>query len=660
MKTIFTHSAKLVALLIFSFFSFFMSVAQTAPVIFPYNGFGIDGDLKANTPSLGIGDWISGSGGSGEYVFNLDGTAVNTATTYKFTDLYDTTSDNIFTGGGKFNDNPTTQWSWTNNKAGGKGDINNVLIHLGVDISNNQWLIIASDRLETTGTSYIDFEFFQHTLTANAGGTFNLTGGRTIGDILLSVEYSNGGSTAIVQFYTWNGSDYILVTNSSTNAFGKTNIGVVDTMTGSAFGTSQYTTSQFIEAAINISAFFSVNNPCEGAQFGSVLIKTKSSAAPSASLDDFAGPYPVKLVLGTASISYGDGNFCKNEGTVDVTLDGVTGGTFSGPAGLSINPTSGKIDIAASTSGSYIVTYSFTTGGCPKSVTTPININALPQALIGSVIDVSCKSGTNGSAIASATGGTPTYSYSWNTTPVQNTATASGLTAGNYTVTVTDSKGCNDTEQITIAEPTNALLAAINSKVDVNCKGDATGSATASATGGTAGYTYSWNTTPVQNTATASGLTAGNYTVTVTDSKGCTDTEQITIAEPTNALLAAINSKVDVNCKSDATGSATASATGGTAGYTYSWNTTPVQNTAIASGLTAGNYTVTVTDSKGCTDTEQITIAEPQDVLSCSVIQDKAVTANGLSDGQATVTPLGGNAGYTYLWDNGETTAKAV
>ncbi|PKB18923.1 gliding motility-associated C-terminal domain-containing protein [Flavobacterium sp. 5] len=651
MKTIFTHSAKLATILILSYFSILTAVSQTTPVIFPYNGFGIDGDLKANTPTSNIGDWIPGTGGAGEYVFQLNGTAVNTATTYKFTETYNSNGDNIFTGGGKFNDNPNTQWSWTNNKAGGKGDINNVLIHLGTDSSNNQWLIIASDRLVTTGTSYIDFEFFQNTLTANAGGSFTLAGGRTIGDILLSVEYSNGGSTATVKFYKWDGTDYALVNDPAANAFGKTNTNVVDTMTGGAFGSSQYSAYQFVEAAINISAFFAVSNPCAGAEFGSVLIKTKSSNSPTAALDDFAGPYPVKLILGTATISYGDGDFCKNEGIIPATLGGITGGTFSAPAGLSINPVSGSIDITNSTAGSYTVTYSFTTGGCPKTATTQVTVNALPVATINTSTNVSCFGGNNGQATTSVTGGTAAYTYSWNTTPVQNTAMATGLVAGTYTVTVTDAKGCTDTEQITISEPQNALLAAIGSVVDVNCKGDASGSATASATGGTADYSYSWNTTPVQNTAMATGLVAGTYTVTVTDAKGCTDTEQITISEPQNALLAAIGSVVDVNCKGDASGSATASATGGTADYTYSWNTTPVQNTAMATGLVAGTYTVTVTDAKGCTDTEQITISEPQNALLAAIGSVVDVNCKGDASGSATASATGGTADYTYSWN---------
>ncbi|OXA75014.1 T9SS type B sorting domain-containing protein [Flavobacterium frigidimaris] len=272
-------------------------------------------------------------------------------------------------------------------------------------------------------------------------------------------------------------------------------------------------------------------------------------------------------------------------------------------------------------------------------------------AAINTKTDVNCKGGATGSATASATGGNASYTYSWNTSPVQNSAIAINLIAGTYIVTVTDSKGCTDTESVLITEPQLVLTAAIDTKTDVNCKGDATGSATASATGGTVGYTYSWNTNPVQNSATATNLIAGTYIVTVTDSKGCTDTESVVISQPTNPLTAAINTTTDVNCKGDATGSATASATGGTVGYTYSWNTNPVQNSATATNLIAGTYIVTVTDSKGCTDTETVVIAEPANPLIASVTTKKDVNCKGDATGSATASATGGTVSYTYSWN---------
>ncbi|MDP2193361.1 MAG: hypothetical protein Q8K36_02405, partial [Alphaproteobacteria bacterium] len=348
-------------------FSTTVTYAQLAPVTVPAGGFEIDGNLQSNTPTNGVGDWVQGSAGSGGFVFNSNGTAVDIARTIRVTDSYDSSLDNVFTGGGKWNDNPST-WRWTTKKATGKGDINNVFLHLGEAANNDQWLIIASDRLSTNGTSYIDFEFFQSNLTVNPGGSFTSSGpnnGRTNGDILVSVEYTNGGSNAAIKFYLWDNTVYLEVLPPPT-VFGKTNTVLTPTPLG-AFGNGTYAPYQFVEAAINITAFFTINNnPCEGATFGNILVKTKSSAAPTASLDDFVIPIAVQLNLGTAEISYNANDFCG--ATASVTINGVQGGTFSSSAGgLVINSTTGELNVASSTPGTYTVYYNYTTAGCTKT-----------------------------------------------------------------------------------------------------------------------------------------------------------------------------------------------------------------------------------------------------------------------------------------------------
>ena len=118
------------------------------------------------------------------------------------------------------------------------------------------------------------------------------------------------------------------------------------------------------------------------------------------------------------------------------------------------------------------------------------------------------------------------------------------------------------------------------------CFGDATGLANVSVEGGTEDYTYSWNTTPEQTGATAVGLTAGSYTVIITDANGCMTAAGVIITQPDAALTAAITSQEDILCFADATGSATVTVEGGTEDYTYSWNTTPEQTGATATGCT--------------------------------------------------------------------------
>ncbi|KRB59675.1 hypothetical protein ASD98_00715 [Flavobacterium sp. Root186] len=291
---------------------------------------------------------------------------------------------------------------------------------------------------------------------------------------------------------------------------------------------------------------------------------------------------------------------------------------------------------------------------CEKILNFTITEPPVLVASQGTINNVSCNSGTNGTATVVVTGGTPGYTYSWS--PSGGTAaTASSLAAGTYTVTVTDANNCQTTQSFTISEP--AALAVVPSQTDVLCNGAATGSASVAVSGGTSAYTYSWS--PSGGTAaTATGLTAGTYTVTVTDANSCQITQSFTITEPT-ALVASPVAQTNIACFGGNTGSATISATGGTGGYTYSWS--PSGGTAAtATGLTAGTYTVTVTDSNLCQATQSFTLTEPAAALTATAGGQIDVSCNGGANGSATVSVSGGTPGYTYSWaPTGGNTASA-
>src|SRR6185436_18289455 len=209
--------------------------------------------------------------------------------------------------------------------------------------------------------------------------------------------------------------------------------------------------------------------------------------------------------------------------------------------------------------------------------------------------DVSCFGGNNGSAAAAVSGGTPDYSYNWSNGA--NTSSISSLMAGTYSVTVTDDHSCTTTCSYEVTQPAAALTATCSGS-DVSCFGGNNGSAAAAVSGGTPDYSYNWSNGA--NTSSISSLMAGTYSVTVTDDHSCTTTCSYEVTQPA-AALTALCSGSDVSCFGGNNGTASAAVSGGTPDYSYTWSNGA--NTSSISPLTAGTYSVTVTDDHSCTTT---------------------------------------------------------
>ena len=294
-------------------------------------------------------------------------------------------------------------------------------------------------------------------------------------------------------------------------------------------------------------------------------------------------------------------------------------------------------------SGTYTVTVT-DANLCTTTAFTNITLGSDLSLNINSV-NISCNGDFDGFAMVIATGGTPPYSYLWNTG--STTGGIAGIGAGTYTVTVTDATGCSETASVTLTEPPPIVINI--STTNASC-GNNDGSLTASASGGVPPYSYAWNNG--ENTATINNLAPGTYFLTVTDANNCTNTAVAQILGGDGFTIEIVSE--NVSCYGAKDGFAIANIIGGTPPFTFQWNTGAT--TAMINNLPPGQYFVTVTDADGCTEMASVIITGPPPiVLSISKTNE---TCAGNNDGTATIAVLsGGTPPFSYQWNTGATTA---
>ncbi|MDF2437488.1 MAG: hypothetical protein K0Q95_1864 [Bacteroidota bacterium] len=315
--------------------------------------------------------------------------------------------------------------------------------------------------------------------------------------------------------------------------------------------------------------------------------------------------------------------------------------------GSTLTTSSSTVSHTFASAGVYVVSVEVTNGcGNTAIFSRSLSVNGTggPAVSLSSSTSPTCVGGSNGSATISVSSGQAPYIYAWNDPSGQATANATGLSAGLYYATVTDAVGCSSTLAVSINDP-SAMITSVNTTTTA-C-GAATGSATVSiSSGGSGTYNYLWST-GITN-ATATGLSSGTYSVTVTDvATGCSSTATAAISENGGATLS-LNTVTNVNCYGGSTGAININVTGGTAPYTYLWsNAATTQN---LSDLAAGTYSVTVTDNSGCHAALSVNVTQSSAINVTTSVMVSPTCGN--FDGQATVTANGGNGPYTYLWDS--------
>ncbi|MBI3509359.1 MAG: gliding motility-associated C-terminal domain-containing protein [Bacteroidetes bacterium] len=529
--------------------------------------------------------------------------------------------------------------------------------HVGFTTTPGAWTLIGSASVAGLGTNLATYVPVSVNVAVTAGCTvaFYITRTTAGGPI---VNYTNGtavgfvfASNADLQVKDGTGKDYPFAASFTPRRFNGT---IYYTLNSAASGG---TITGPLTLCAGATASYTYNgNGWTSFAWTVPAGTTITSGQGTATITIVAGSTPGNICC-TPSSACGPGpQTCiavtlapsptSTQTSTNVSCNGGNNGSATitpNPAGAYTYVWSPNVSVAQTASslpaGTYTVTAS-NSGGCTTTQTITIT-QPTPITTTASHVDLQCNSVNNGSATVNPSGGAGGYTYSWSPAG-GNSATASNLSAQNYTCTITDASGCAITQTFTITSPSAMTL---TTSATPSVCGSPNGTATVNAAGGAGGYTYSWSPTG-GNGATASGLNGGSYVVTVTDANGCISTATVNVvgaSTPTVTVTASAN----ILCNGNSTGSATVTPSGGNGPYTYSWSPSGGTN-ATANNLSAGSYTCTLTDANGCTSTDSVTLTEPP--LLTASLTSVDILCNGGNSGSATVTAAGGNPAYIYSW----------
>lgn len=349
-------------------------------------------------------------------------------------------------------------------------------------------------------------------------------------------------------------------------------------------------------------------------------------------------PKPIIIFTNTTS------TVCENANPVNLSNQVIpSGGSWTGTGVLNNifypnYPTTSSVNLTYSKTNQY---------GCTASDVTTITINQTPDLTVNTT-NSNCNQNTGTASVAISNGQAP-YSIYWSSGSTQPNVT--GLAPGSYMVSVSDNNNCLSTQAVMIGSTGFTQTAAVTPNL---CFGNTSGGIDVTVTGGTAPITYSW--TNGATTQDLSGVPSGPYEVTITDAQGCVSTASYTVGGPAQIMLQ--NASTASPTCSASNGSITATLTGGTAPFTYSWiNSLGVvvgSNNATLSNVPADAYTCNITDNNGCTFTFHQALSNANGPV---VAIDTVINASCSNNGEIQTSVVSGNP-QTYDWSNGATTAS--
>lgn len=415
-------------------------------------------------------------------------------------------------------------------------------------------------------------------------------------------------------------------------------------------------------------SFTSVNVSCPGDNTGSLAVSGTTSFAPFTyqwSSSSVTGASGNNLYAGTYSVTMTD----------DIGCDTVLNIPIIQPQPFNITPTVVRPTCGGGTDGSMSLavsgatpnyTYNFGSGFTSQNFANNLS-NGIYSVTIrdalgcDTIIDVdvqelileldtitdfifppSCFGYTDGSIVVTMGNGQAPYQYNWNNTGFTTNNSLTNLGASTHTLSVIDANSCQGGPfTLIVEEPETLIVNAVG--IDVTCYDGTDGEAFAPTTGGNGNYSFNWSSG--QSDSTITSLVSGNYSVTVTDLKGCTDTSSVFINQPPVIDIPSID-VTDAYCYGDSNGVLAVNVTGGTPPFEYSLDGVNYQTSNELTNLFAGNYTVYVRDALGCEFTEAATVGQPW-IFYVEASEDQTIELGYSADLQAFVNSLGNT---TFSW----------
>lgn len=355
-------------------------------------------------------------------------------------------------------------------------------------------------------------------------------------------------------------------------------------------------------------------------------------------------PLPLSVPILTQVSCYGG-----NTGSVFITASGGTGAiVYDLNAGASSNSTGVFNALSA---GSYTIQASDAVG-CANTTVVLITEPTVLQFNSVTITNPPCLNINTGVINVTGLGGTPSYLYALNTGAFSTANSFSGLAASVYTIHIKDSKGCLKDSVVTLV-PSNSMSFANVSTQNVYCTYDYSGFINLQTIGGVSPYVYQLNGSSTGTNSNFLNLQAGIYSIYVADILGCMKDTVITITEPTNALNFNSMTLTNITCFGEPTGQINASALGGTSPYQFAKNGGAFQASGLFASLSAGTFTMSVTDFYGCQKDSVVQLVQPSSPLVLNLNRKKEITCIGLTDGILQMGATGGVKPYAYSINGG-------